>query len=512
MDSPGKKPGAWLVGLMGLGSLIWFLVRVIPKPSRAAYPCQRAAAPLAGGFVIWVAGLVSARALYRRAAARNSVALAALALAVLAAWLPLGVTTGAPAQYFPNPEDKFIPSEGPNHPMGQGRGIHPGRVVWVHDPDATSWDGKTGNWWDDANTNQREVDGMISRALQNLTGRKSDQQAWDALFKHFNREHKLGDTGYRRGEKIAIKINANQDREAVWTTGRGVPSPHVISALVAQLINSAGVLGEDISIYEVTRRRFISDPIYKRIRANSNPSFQGVRFVVEPDMARDGREAAKWDRANPIRFSDPGMPAAYLPQNLTESKYLINLALLRAHTLNGVTLTAKNHYGATYFPEKGGWSPVALHGCGAASRPMGSYNCLVDLVGHRHLGGKTLLYMIDGLYSAEHNEGYVMRFLSFGDDWPSSIFLSQDPVAIDSVALDFLRNEPRATRVLGKPDNYLHEAALAGNPPSGTVYDPERDGTRLTSLGVHEHWNNATAKQYSRNLGRSEGIELVAAR
>ena len=54
------------------------------------------------------------------------------------------------------------------------------------------------------------------------------------------------------------------------------------------------------------------------------------------------------------------------------------------------------------------------------------------------------------------------------------------------------------------------EAALAGNPPSGTVYDPERDGTPVTgSLGVFEHWNNPTDRQYSRNLGKGEGIELV---
>ena len=84
-------------------------------------------------------------------------------------------------------------------------------------------------------------------------------------------------------------------------------------------------------------------------------------------------------------------------------------------------------------------------------------------------------------------------------------------MAIDSVTLDFLRNEPRATRVVGFPDNHLHEAALAGKPPSGTVYDPEGDDAPLTSLGVHEHWNNAKDKQYSRNLGTGGGIELVPA-
>jgi hypothetical protein len=29
-------------------------------------------------------------------------------------------------------------------------------------------------------------------------------------------------------------------------------------------------------------------------------------------------------------------------------------------------------------------------------------------------------------------------------------------------------------------------------------------------LGTHEHWNNPTDKQYSRNLGTGKGIELVS--
>ncbi|HVO72995.1 MAG TPA: T9SS type A sorting domain-containing protein, partial [Ignavibacteriaceae bacterium] len=38
---------------------------------------------------------------------------------------------------------------------------------------------------------------------------------------------------------------------------------------------------------------------------------------------------------------------------------------------------------------------------------------------------------------------------------------------------------------------------------------PEGDGTFLTSLGTHDHWNNPVDKQYSRNLGNGNGIELV---
>ena len=68
---------------------------------------------------------------------------------------------------------------------------------------------------------------------------------------------------------------------------------------------------------------------------------------------------------------------------------------------------------------------------------------------------------------------------------------------------------PKVVDVTGNPDNYLHEAALANKPPSGTAYDPEDDGTALESLGVHEHWSNPKEMKYSRNLGTGTGIELV---
>ncbi|MCX6632345.1 MAG: DUF362 domain-containing protein [Candidatus Solibacter sp.] len=505
--------------VLGLAALAWFLIRVIPKPSRAAYPCQRAAFPLASGFVIWLAGLFCLKRLHRRAvtmARRSPYAIGGLAVAlvVLAAWLPLGVTSDAIGQGRGATAEPFRPSEPPNTPMGEGKGIHPGRVAWVRDPDATSWDGVNGKWWDDAHTDAAVVDGMTSTVLQSLTGEKSDKQAWDALFRHFNRTRQLGNSAYRRGEKIAIKINANQDRSAEWGTGgrplNGLPSPQVVSSLVAQLITLAGVPGEDITIYEVAGGRNIGPPIYSRIRSGPQSGFQAVRFVVGEDFGLGGRVAPIADDGNPVRFSLSGTPVAYLPKQVTEAKYMINLALLRPHGMAGVTLIGKNHFGSLYFPKDGGWTPRPLHNLVMRTQAMGSYNPLVDLLGHRHLGGKTLLFLLDGLYSAEHNEGNVMRFASFGNDWASSLLASQDPVALDSVGVDILRNEPNATQVRGNVDNYLHEAALAAKPPSGIAYDPDGSGKRLASLGVHEHWNNAAERKYSRNLGRQEGIELSA--
>ena len=99
-------------------------------------------------------------------------------------------------------------------------------------------------------------------------------------------------------------------------------------------------------------------------------------------------------------------------------------------------------------------------------------------------------------------------------NYTSSVFVSQDPVAIDSVGADFLMNEPAVTSRNGSlrdnptVENYLHEAGLVADAPSGTIY-ADSQGNIVTNLGIHEHWNNSINKQYSRNLGKDEGIELI---
>ena len=57
----------WLLLLSGFLALIWFLIRVIPKPSRAFYPCQRVAGPLASGFVAWIVGTLASAVAIRKA-------------------------------------------------------------------------------------------------------------------------------------------------------------------------------------------------------------------------------------------------------------------------------------------------------------------------------------------------------------------------------------------------------------------------------------------------------------
>ncbi len=499
----------WLFPIAGLLSLIWFLIRVVPKPSRATYPCQRVAAPLASGFVIWLTGLIGSTIAYRKARrhlhqSQYVVAGICVVVSVAAIWWSLAVTSDNSATAA------FTPVDPPNTPMGVAKGIHPGRVAWVRDPGAAKWDGTTGNWWDDDNTDQGAVDYIMSKSIQTLTGESTDPNAWDALFRHFNQTKGFGDIGYQAGEKVAIKINKNEDNRQSWSPSRGVPSPHLIHSVLDQLIHVVGVPGSAITIYDASR--YIGDPIYDKVKSNPDPNFQDITFVVKPNRAGNGRLAAVHDSGNPI-YTKAG--TAYLPQCVTQAKYLINMALLRPHTMFGITLCAKNHFGSVRFPSvsnNDGWTPSPLHSHGGRTKAMDTYNCLVNLNGHQHLSGKTLLYMIDALYPSRNqnsSQGYVIKYVSFGDNWLSSLFVSQDPVAIDSVGLDFMRSEPRCIDVTGYPENYLHEMALADNPPSGIFYDPEGDGVRLESMGVHEHWNNPVDRQYSRNLGTGEGIELV---
>ena len=94
-------------------------------------------------------------------------------------------------------------------------------------------------------------------------------------------------------------------------------------------------------------------------------------------------------------------------------------------------------------------------------------------LGHKDLGEKTVLFLIDGLYGSDNVDGPPHRsngtWHPFNDAWPSSIFLSLDGVAIDSVGFDFLTSEWPDLPDIENADNYLREAALANDPPSRDV-------------------------------------------
>ena len=383
-------------------------------------------------------------------------------------------------------------------PLGVPRGVVPGRVTWAYDPKAVTWDG-TGSWWTEANNNQSVIDGMVSRSIRGLTDQKSDSEAWSAIFHYFNRTHDRGNSGYKAGEKIAIKANLNNtvDHGAI---DRLNSSPHLIFSLVRQLTGPGKVPQSAITVFDSSR--FIPSYLYDKI----HHEFPAVFFVDH--IGGDGRAKAEF-KPNAIPFSITSRNATGLDTTVVEATYLIDAAVLRAHVSSGVTLCAKNLFGATSIYTD--WHKNAHDGFAHNGDGSASYSAFVDYLGHKDLGEKTVLFLIDGLYGNDNVDGPPHRkwnMAPFNDAWPNSIFLSLDGVAIDSVGFDFLTSEWPDLPDIKNADNYLREAALANDPPSKTFYDPERDGIRCQSLGVFEHWNTGTEKKYSRNLGKAHGIEL----
>ncbi len=437
----------------------------------------------------------------------------------------------APPAEPPTPTAGPPPTAAPGQILGVGKGINPGRVVWVYNPETAKWDGASGFWWQNDNIDQVLVQDMLMKGLRAQTGAPDAPSSWDALFRHFNQVHGRPNAGYQSGEKIAIKVNLNASGSHSYRANGSFTSPQMIYALLTDLVISAGVSPDKITVYDASR--YIPDSIYIHCKT---PTLEGVHYVDW--SGGDGREAYQRDPQWQVHWSKElhGSPT-FLPTCVTQANYLINLAALKGHNLAGASLCAKNHLGTICAdlngkPSQNPPQGANIHGTIAAhdystaldwtwkQAPMGSYNALVDLMGHSQLGGKTILFMIDGLYAA-HDQSTDLTVDDqwqsdpFNGHWSSSLFLSQDGVAVDSVALDFLSSEPS---ILSHADvlppgntaeNYLHEAAQADHPRSGTVYDPEKNGTGLVSLGVHDHWNDAAHKQYSRTVGSGEGIEMV---
>jgi hypothetical protein len=383
-------------------------------------------------------------------------------------------------------------------PLGVPRGVVPGRVTWAHDPAAVTWDG-AGSWWADANNDQSLIDHMVSRSVRGLTNQKNDAQAWSSIFHYFNRTHGRGEAGYRAGEKIAIKANLNNTTDH-GTIERLNSSSHLILSFVRQLSGPGRVPQSSITVFDSSR--FIPSNLYDKI----HHEFPGVVFVDH--IGGDGRVKAEF-KPDAIPFSVPSRNASGLDTTVVDASYLIDAAVLRAHVSSGVTLCAKNLFGATSINPD--WRKNAHDGFPPNHDGSPSYSAFTDFLGHKDLGEKTVLFVIDGLYGNDNVDGPPHRrwkMAPFNNAWPNSIFISFDGVAMDSVGFDFLTSEWPDLPDIANADNYLREAALANDPPSRTFYDPERDGVRCRSLGVHEHWNNGIDKKYSRNLGKEHGIEL----
>jgi len=497
--------GVWF-HLAGIIAIVWFLIRVVPKPQRAQYPCQQVAMSLSLGYIAFWGILFTGLVVWLRNA---KTILAKTIPTVLAGFVVLFTITGAVfATNYLQGEQPVATSWDPipKQPMGNGTGVNPGRVVWVWNPNATEKD-FSGYWWEQENNHQDVIDQMLSTGVQQLTGTSDDSDAWGVIFQYFNQVHGNGDIGYQPGEKITIKVNLN-----AALNGVGNPyvqedndrdaSPYVIKALLHQLVHVVGAAQEDITLFDASRP--MANWFYNRVYYKTYPAdllveeFSQVHYVDSIGGA-EGRELVVPSSTH-MYFSDGVVRT--LPTCVVDAKYIINIPLLKRHIINnGVTLSGKNFFGSFIEPV------FNIHPYLISGMTMGNPAPQVDLFAYEHLGGKTLLYLGDGTFGTKVDHSTIAKFLMypFNDDWTNSLFFSQDPVAMDSVMYDFLLTE--GTNPIEGSQNYLHQAAV----PTPNIYDPEHDGISLsTSLGVHEHWDRTvnifSSERYSGLVG--DGIDF----
>ena len=217
------------------------------------------------------------------------------------------------------------------------------------------------------------------------------------------------------------------------------------------------------------------------------------------NIGGDGREKCEYYPEQITYSADNGKMARGLAKCIVDADYLINSALLKTHNGPGVTLTSKNWYGATDINLI--WRRNAHNNISQDKRHgKPGYKTFVDFMAHKHLGQKTLLFIIDGTYGSRDVNGAPApkwQKEPFNGDWACSLIVSQDEVACDAVGMDILIGEWPEFESMNYCDEYLREAATIPHVPSGTVY--RQDGKVLDQpLGLFEHWNNQKERKYTK--------------
>jgi uncharacterized protein (DUF362 family) len=238
---------------------------------------------------------------------------------------------------------------------------------------------------------------MLDEAITRLTGADDARGAWASLFSPKDR--------------VAVKVNAFYN-SLIWT--------HVpLVTAVTDCLQEAGVPADRIVVYDQT-----SDELTTAGFA-VNRDGAGVRCHGSDKSYKD--------------FTDIGGTSARLSPILMDCTALINMPVLKAHMLSGITFALKNHFGSTE-------TPGMLHSSIAAK--IAQLNALAEIKDRTRL-------VIGDLLEANLAYGYSFPYWT-ADYRGDSILMSFDPVAHDTVGLEILN---RLLADQGQPDTPLTDTA-----------------------------------------------------
>ena len=252
---------------------------------------------------------------------------------------------------------------------------------------------------------------MLDASITKLTGVRDPLDAWRSLF--------------APGERIAIKVNTISG-SSFWTHASLVLA-------VAETLERIGVPAEQIVIFD-RRSRELRGAGY-----TLNEDGPGVRCYGTEGRYTEGWKIMDTD----VKLSDV----------LLACDALINMPLLKQHSIAGISFALKNHYGSFDKPDR-------FHGA-RVTQGVSELNALAPIMERtRLIIGDALAVCTRNWYSAVAADTLLMSF---------------DPVAVDTVGLQMFRELAQADG--GNPagaerrsKGWLENAELLGvgtNDPNG---------------------------------------------
>ncbi len=249
---------------------------------------------------------------------------------------------------------------------------------------------------------------MLDRSMQALFVTASPLDSWKQLF--------------RPGEVVGLKVNG--------LAGRGISTNVLLVQLVCQRLQDAGVSPKNIIIWD---------------RLNEDLESAGFRVATHPDRLRCfGNETLGYEEDLSIH----GSVGSCLSKTLTQvCDAVINLPVLKDHSIAGVTLSLKNMFGAIHNPNK--------YHLTVGDPYVADVNMLLPI------RQKVRLHICDAT-TAQYEGGP-----SFMPQWTwpcNALLISRDPVALDYTGWQILEQKRaehglKSLRELNRSPNYIATAA-----------------------------------------------------
>lgn len=227
--------------------------------------------------------------------------------------------------------------------------------------------------WDGEELSRPALRQMLDASVARLTRIEDSREAWASLFKPH--------------ERVAIKVNG---------ISRGCTHP-ALALVVTECLQDAGVPADQITIYD----RSSNELSLSGFPVSS--SGLGVRCLGNDGQFVDGWEVAKV----PVRLS----------QRLMDADALINIPILKAFSIGGLSFAQKNHYGTIH-------NPGSFHGSNFTAGVTGVNNL-------EPIRSRTRLIIGDVLTQQTRQD--LTNYVVVGG--PEALLVGTDPVAADAIGL-----------------------------------------------------------------------------